>query len=400
MKSTSCGASDQRPTPPVLFVSADAQLGGAELYLHELVERLPPECVTGVVTLADGPFVARLQARGFRVDVIPSPGKSTFVLAGVRLRRLLCSQGVPLVHAHGVKAAAVSVVAAFATPAQVIWHKVDFSATGLIGRVIARQCSLVLAVSQGVADALGAPSNIRVLHYGVAQEPVDRVASREALLELVECSPDCEIIVLAGRLHPGKGQLDLLHALPAIARRRPQAHVVLLGAEDRYEPGYAGRLRETARDLGVDGRVSFLGHRDGAATLLAGADVLAMPSLPHGGWREGFGIVVAEALVAGTPVVAYAEASLPEVLNGCGRLVPRGDIDALAEAISAVLEDEQLRQALRECGKRRARAFDVDEKIRELRAIYASLAVRDIPAISTSGKLRKMLERFDAILRP
>jgi glycosyltransferase involved in cell wall biosynthesis len=104
-------------------------------------------------------------------------------------------------------------------------------------------------------------------------------------------------------------------------------------------------LERRAAELGLDGRVVFLGARprDEALRYLAGADAALLSSdwenLPH---------AVVEALAVGTPVVATAVGGVPEVVQDGvnGLLVSPGSPDALAAAVARVLGDEALRSRL------------------------------------------------------
>ena len=142
------------------------------------------------------------------------------------------------------------------------------------------------------------------------------------------------LILAMGRLHPNKA-FDVLIAALA---RLPGAQLLLAG--DGPERAALERL---ARRTGVAARVRFLGWRDDAAGLLAGADVLCVPSR-----HEPLGNVVIEAFSARCPVVAAA-ASGPAALirdGETGRLVPADDPDALAAALAAVLGDAPRARAL------------------------------------------------------
>jgi glycosyltransferase involved in cell wall biosynthesis len=91
-----------------------------------------------------------------------------------------------------------------------------------------------------------------------------------------------------------------------------------------------------------------------ALARISSYDVLLVPSLGTKRWKEQFGRVVAQALVAGTPVIASDSGSLPEVLGGAGEIVPEGDVDALADTLSALLRDAGRREDLARRGRRRA----------------------------------------------
>jgi phosphatidylinositol alpha-mannosyltransferase len=87
------------------------------------------------------------------------------------------------------------------------------------------------------------------------------------------------------------------------------------------------------------------------ARLLRSAAVLCAPSLRS----ESFGLVIAEAFAAGVPVVASDVAGYRELVRpDCGRLVPPGDPDALADALRALLSDRPARVAASAAARRRA----------------------------------------------
>ena len=147
---------------------------------------------------------------------------------------------------------------------------------------------------------------------------------------------DGPTLVFAGRLVPQK-------ALGVALRAVGQNHgVSLVLAGDGPE---RAQVEAEARELG--GRARFVGRqpREVVFELLRAADAALLSS----DW-ESFGLVVAEALAVGTPVLAAAAGGVSEVLeNGRnGLLVPAGDTDALAEAIHRFFADPELRARLRE----------------------------------------------------
>ena len=116
---------------------------------------------------------------------------------------------------------------------------------------------------------------------------------------------------------------------------------------------YEGTL-EKAKRCGLAGRIHFPGfvRDEDLPALYSLAAVFAFPS-----WYEGFGLPVLEAQACGTPVVAANNSSLPEVAGDAGLLVDANDSEALAQAIFALLSDEQLRGTLISAGKSQARRF-------------------------------------------
>lgn len=150
-----------------------------------------------------------------------------------------------------------------------------------------------------------------------------------------------EYLLYFGRLDVIQKGLDtVLQAMAILARKRPEVELRIAGRGKDLE-----RVRSMSRELGVEGNVRFLGAVDEAERqrLFAGAAVQLMPSR-----FEGFGMVAAEAMAAGVPLVAAAAGSLPEVVDAPrgGVLVPPGDAGALAEAVDRLLADPAAREAL------------------------------------------------------
>ncbi|ULN37837.1 phosphatidyl-myo-inositol alpha-mannosyltransferase [Mycolicibacterium smegmatis] len=143
-------------------------------------------------------------------------------------------------------------------------------------------------------------------------------------------------VLFLGRYdEPRKGMAVLLAALPKLVARFPDVEILIVGRGDEDE------LREQAGDLA--GHLRFLGQVDDAtkASAMRSADVYCAPHL--GG--ESFGIVLVEAMAAGTAVVASDLDAFRRVLadGDAGRLVPVDDADGMAAALIEILEDDELR---------------------------------------------------------
>jgi glycosyltransferase involved in cell wall biosynthesis len=200
---------------------------------------------------------------------------------------------------------------------------------------------------------------VEVLPHAVS---VPSLAGRDELRSRFEF--DGPTLVLAGRLVPQKA-LDV--ALRAVSLNDGVSLVV---AGDGPEREQAARL---AMRLGLDGRVRFLGAqpRETVFELFRAADAALLSS----NW-ESFGLVVAEALAVGTPVLATAVGGVAEVLEdgANGLLVPPGDADALAAAIRRFFSDDELRRRLRAAGAHSVRDRSPEVVYARLEAILQDAA--------------------------
>jgi glycosyltransferase involved in cell wall biosynthesis len=151
-----------------------------------------------------------------------------------------------------------------------------------------------------------------------------------------ELGVDGPVLAFAGRLGPQK---SLAVALAAVART-PDVSLVVAGDGPERDA-----LEVRAHELDLDGRTRFLGSVDRAAVLrlFRAADA----SLLSSSW-ENFPHTVVESLAVGTPVIATAVGGVPEVVceGENGLLVPPGDVDALAGALTRFFADDALRRRL------------------------------------------------------
>jgi len=151
-------------------------------------------------------------------------------------------------------------------------------------------------------------------------------------------------LLYVGRLDPRKG---VQTAVEALALLPAQATLELIGGWDVNEEG---RLRQLARDRGVDARVSFLGHRgrDNVSAAYASADAVVFPVV----WEEPWGLVPLEAMARGRPVLATGRGGSAEYLRDGQNclLFEAGDAAGLAAAVRRLAGDAGLRDRLRERG--------------------------------------------------
>lgn len=366
-------------TTKVLFISSHAELGGSERYLFDLVSHLGRDEIDRVISLADGPLVARFQDAGFNVEVIPTSGSVVSILRASRtVRRAVSASPAKVVHANGVKAALVCALGRLTLP--VVWVKHDFSWDAVIARFVARRCSLVVGVSRAVLDPLtGGKSKIgkaetAVVMPGLSSVEVDTAAGDEVLKGIIgEPAP---VVALVGRLHPVKGHAAFIEAGVAVKTLQPEVRFLFIGGRDPVHESYAQEMEGLAkRSLGD--AITWVEHRFDILPILAACSVavIATGSDPRAPRPEGFGYVAVEAMAVGTPVVAFASGATPEVLGNCGFLVAPGDTQAFAEAITRALEDGPARAEVINCGKKRAAGeFAIGRFVSEMRDAYARAA--------------------------
>lgn len=161
---------------------------------------------------------------------------------------------------------------------------------------------------------------------------------------------DVPIVLYFSRLHPKKGIVDRL--LPAMAQLKTPCVLALAGGNDPHAPTHEQEVRNAIDKYHLSERVIMLGHvaRERRWAMYDGADLFVLPS--H---SENFGIVVAEAMARGCPVVVTEGVqSCTHVRAADAGEVVSGDVDELADTLDRLLAQPELRAAYGEAGRRYA----------------------------------------------
>ena len=313
-----------------------------------------------------------------------------------RLRRLIGAWRPDAVHAHGLRAGALTAVAAAFVrptvydprPALVVTVHNAPAAGGLVGAIyrvleltVARRADSVLCVSADLEERMRAAGARRV---GRALVPAAAVSAETRAAPPLPGDPDPgrPIVLAVGRLAAQKGFATLLEAAASWRDIQPAPLLVIVGAGplETELKGQATRLRLDAR---------FPGHRDDVPALLAAAAVFVLPST----W-EGQPLVLQEALRAGVPIVATRVGGTPGLTGeDAALLVPAGDARRLAGAVRAVLTDPALATRLRKAAAERGLALPgADDAVTAALAEYQLLTrsrhpvrVRPFPPSGAAG---------------
>jgi glycosyltransferase involved in cell wall biosynthesis len=179
-------------------------------------------------------------------------------------------------------------------------------------------------------------------------------------------------ILHATRMDAGKGHRVLLDALSRIASIPGWRCWFAGGAQRPSEVRYAEEIHRRSAALGLSSKVTFLGFREDAASLMCLADIYCQPNERP----EPFGIAFIEALGRGLPVVTSAFGGAVEIVDQtCGRLVPPGDAQELAAVLASLIRDGELRRTLASAGTPRAHVLcDPQKQMQELRTALAAVA--------------------------
>jgi len=316
------------------------------------------------VTIAapKGEYVELLRAHGVQHVDVPQRGLANALRATARVRALVTTERVDIVHAHMMSGAVVGRLAVAGTRARLV---TALQSSFKPHSVLMGLGHLAIAPSDAVRREMrsrGIPARrmVTVLNGTVgslrSSRPVEPIDLQHPA-----------VLTVAG-MYVRKGIEDLLLAAEMLRGRVPDVKLYLAGeGPDR------GRFEALARRRGLENVAVFLGYRPDASELMRQADVFVLAS--H---ADPNPLVISEACAAGVPIVASSAGGIGEALDGgrAGVLVPPGNPRALAEGLASVLLSPDLQARLRQSATTNTARLSVERMARETIAAYRALGVR------------------------
>lgn len=359
--------------------------GGAESLVIEHVRLAAPGVTSTVVALnRGGPALEAAAAAGAETIVL---GKGGARLAGLlQLARLVKVRRIDVVNGHNPSGAMYGTLAArlagvpvaIRTEHSIHYPGRAFRFYGPLEALLTRLTDRVVCVCEA-ARASHAPrfrgleSRFVTIANGIAETTREPRPRAEVRAEL-GLAPGAAVALTVGSLTPQKSQDVLLRAMAGVQARAPGA-VLLIAGEGRLR----APLLALHAELGLGDTVRFLGPRNDVPDLMAACDTFVLSSS-----REGLSVTLLEAMRAARPAIATAVGGNAEaVADGVtGRIVPVGDVSAMAGALADLLADADRRAAFGAAGRARwAERFTARRMVGETEALYrAVLAAKGRPA--------------------
>lgn len=348
----------------VIFFSHSQALGGAELSMLDIMERLDRsrfepmllamgEGALSMKTFGLGAKVLRFpvphRLAGWRRDAdislaVLSEAASSVVSLEASLRRLKPA----VIYTHSQKAHVLGGLAGRLAGVPVVWHAREMLIRPGLRRLMSALSryapSAIISASEAVKRQFpAARGQLSVIPNGLDVLEIRRRAAtvpRQEMRRRMCVPPGSPLVGMVSRIAPGKGQHVFIEAASRIAEDHPTARFLIVGGPLFGEEVYLQKLRHQAENLGLDNNVIFTGHLENPLPAMAQLDVLVhCPVVP-----EGFGRAVAEAMALGVPVAASRSGAVPELIEDGreGLLAEPGDAAGLARAVVRLLTEPGL----------------------------------------------------------
>lgn len=293
-------------------------------------------------------------------------------VAAARVRRWIKEGDFDVLHVHEPASPTLSILACWAAKGPIVG---TYHSSQTKSRMLAASYYLIQTAIEKISGRIAVSEAARqtlvkflggdavLIPNGVMCEPFEKA---QPLPGYPRSGPT---VFFIGRIdEPRKGLPILLAALPAIAAAYPTVEVLVAGPGDQDEV-----LEDLPEQFHANVRFLGLVSDEEKASAFASADVYVAPNT--GG--ESFGIVLLEAMAAGTPVVSSDLEAFARVLDdgAAGLMFRSEDPGSLARVVIGLLNDPQRQAQLREAGHIRARQFDWEVVAREIEQVYESVTL-------------------------
>ncbi len=385
----------------ILFLEQYTKISGGQLCLLDLIEHLDRSKYTSVVVVPEtGELTAKLSELETDYLVMPvgsyTQGKKTsFDVVKLAVRSLLLipqiirtikKNRIDLVYANAPRTILWGTLAAKLAGVPVVWH-LHLILNGrkeiLLARLLLKLgVDHVICVSRAVVSSFITggyrPKLLSIIYNGTDLVRYSPSVSGEIFRKEFNLLPGQPAIGIIGQISAAKGHETFIRAAGVIFRKFPQAKFFIIGGGSYGADGeiFVNSLRVLGRELGIEDRIIFTGRRSDIPNVIAGLDVVILPSLV----AEACPRVLIETLAAGKVIVAADNGAAPELITPGedGFLFPRGDVGQLANIVELVLSDPVLKEKIHHNARNKAeRNLSLDNYVRQIVSILDNVPCKE-----------------------
>ena len=417
-------------TRRVVFVESTSAMGGVQFSTLYLTERMNRDSWSPLVICPDegdlteacrranvpAHVISQTAWRSTSISVrgkfrVPNPAAwlwNAFALASAvrKLKNFLAESDPDLLVTKGLSAHFVGGITARRLGIPCVWHVQDFISERWFGiyrrgfGLAARRLPTRIVVDgKAIARQLprSAQPRIRVVYNGVDTDIFSPRSDGAGIRREFNFPSHHLVVGHLGRVTPWKGQHYLIEAFARIANEAPDVSLLLVGDPVFDNDSYQRSLVNLVAESGLSERVKFAGYRHDTARVLNAMDVFAFTSVE----KDTSPLALLSAMSCGLPVVAFDIEGVRELMKSEDQflLARVKDTEALAEALSQVISNPDLRRRLGEASRQQAMAqFNLDTYVSRLEEVFRE-AIQTVDArciatidseIQTASELRDL----------
>ncbi|RMG21043.1 MAG: glycosyltransferase family 1 protein [Methanobacteriota archaeon] len=334
----------------ILHFLADGRVGGPHVRIARVHEGMQSanRKITTVVACPpiQPPYFFESRGIEHKEFIWHKPMRESPILSGMRwltrgmladvasCRSLIRQHRGALIHINGAILIAAAIAAALERVPW-IWHLNDVT----VPRILVPLVRLLLLLGKGRAIA----TSRAVIHHYQLPESTPIVYPPVPLENVVRPSVESSFFRIGtmANLSPGKGIEDIIRAFALVHPTHPQMSLCIAGRVLSNKGWYYEELQKLAETLNVADRVEFLGFVEDPLKWLRSLDLFLFASR-----YESASVALIEAMACELPIICMDIPATREILGDCGKLVPLGDVRAMAGAIQEIVANQEQRQRM------------------------------------------------------
>jgi glycosyltransferase involved in cell wall biosynthesis len=362
-----------KANPPLLYLITNADLGGAQTHIYELIRNFQTDYAIHIAVGCEGPLTQMLRSLDITIHILPSIRRAIHPVQDSKALldciELIQTIRPRFIHAHSSKAGIIGRLAGWLCQVPVIFtaHGWGFTpGAPRIRRLIALFSERILAPLTTRIICVSESDRQLALKYKVAHQhcllTIHNGIEDTMEFDIPGSSPPTPLrLIMTARFNEQKDQKTLLKAINHL--KQYDIHLDLVGT------GYSlNACRELAQTLGIVDHVTFWGARSDISERLSQSHIFVLAT--H---YEGLPISILEAMRSGLPIVATAVNGIPETVepHTTGYLVPPRDVNALIATLEELILSPELRQRMGEASRQKfLQQFTLDTMLEKTRLVY------------------------------
>ncbi len=341
----------------VLELCSSPSYGGLEMYVHKVMTWLSDRQEPGLAVVAPGSTLeSKLKEAGLPHRPLRVRNRLFPIIAAKNLAKILDDEAIDVLHMHWGKDLNLAALAKrlCRRPVRLVYTRqmaLTRSKRDPYHRWLYQKVDQFVVITDTLRKEANQylplpPEQIALLYYGVpVAKPIEAAQCAEFLHRHGLDGPGLKV-ALFGRIEHVKGQHLLLRAVETLAARGCEVRAGLIG--EIFDQSYFDKLEEQIEQAGLHEHVKYLGFVDDPTSIMGCFDVVVLTT-----YTETFGLVLAEAMRAGTAVIATNGGGVPEIIQHTetGLLFEVGDAAGLADSIESLARDPEMRTRLASKGK-------------------------------------------------
>lgn len=288
----------------------------------------------------------------------------------IKLFLLVRKNNTQIIYANTTKSALYGLVLKLVTKKKLVCHTRDKVNYNMLKKYILSKSDAHISVSKYIHSQFpGGGANNHVIYGGINPQYWARTKQKSNPAGW----PSNQIIVAcAGQITQWKNQTDFIKMAKVLSAENQTIRFLIVGDDlSGREKAYKDELKKRIKELGLQNKIQFVGHREDMKEVMATVDILVHPAI-----NEPFGRVIIEAMALEKPVVAYDCGGPREIIdNGeTGFLVETKNYKALAKKVMNLVDNAGLREEMGKKGRKKViNKFGAKRYIKEMEKIFESL---------------------------